>query len=100
MSDLRPVAAFACGISPPLLLAGDGWGEGALVGTAEPDEVAACLPSPDAFRASTSPGGGGSADPASLDSITATTLPSDRVSPTLTFNSLTAPPSSPCPIRA
>src|SRR4249919_1985648 len=91
MSAWRPVAGPACGISFPLPLAGEGWGEGARCGEVDPGEVAACPPSPGALRASASPAGGRGADPASLDSITATTLPSDSVSPTLTFNSLTTP---------
>src|SRR3546814_2246963 len=97
MSGLRPVAAAASGagasLLPPLPFTGEGWGEGSAFEAA---------PSPGALCAPPSPAGGrgafcssaslaSAASAASCVSITATTPPSDSVSPTLTLSSFPTP---------
>src|SRR3546814_7936933 len=85
-SGFRPVAAAASGagasLLPPLPFTGEGWGEGALCAPPSPagGRGAFCFSASSTSAAS-------DASAASCASITATTPPSDSVSPTLTLRS-------------
>src|SRR5687768_14238603 len=99
MSAVLPLAAAAWGAVGSAGFAGEGAIGGALsllpplAGEGWDGGTDAEAPPPVALRAPTSPAGGGGAAAGASPSAsrTATTLPSDSLSPTLTLSSLTTP---------